>query len=746
MTQVHAPYHFVPLSSWVYMPEWAHLVSHDHPFKDGLSGVIEYTLTNHTPLLVGGETDANKAPSEVKWARDPEGNPTIPGTSIKGMLRSFLEIATFGKFDQVDDNHFSYRDISNSDTVYSTELQETKEQAAWVRYHPTTKQWMVRECQHTVLFSDDFNKFAQLRGKKIENAPNQSALDKYKLWPLNTKPAIAFQIQDRTVQGMKGKNVTVNCAQQLGAGGQKGFPVFTGFRPGPKRYWDTRLNFNYMFYNVEKGQEAEIPSEKISRMFETHNEELVQYFKHNGHPEYGIPVFLRKKGSQIIAMGFAKMPRKLYDKSIAEVAQQTQKVLQSKSVFDFCDVLFGTLHASGFSLKSRVSFSNAMVSLNKRTNLSSPIILGQPQASFLGGYLEQSTKGEVNTLSDYNTRSKLSGWKRYPAQQKFNDYLPKDLANKPKVQSRLELMAPKAEFKGKLVFHNLKPEELGALLWALSPEEGFHHSLGHGKSLGCGAVTFDAKLATLHSSSAEKLSEDELKQVFASHMNNEYPAHQESTTAWQDSTQIKHLLAFGNKADNEGRNLTYMPLQTSKEDRGRVVSYSSAAEGRTKQVLPGWSVDGTVLARDEKLADYMTPVGKGRLNELLKELSHEDGLTQFERDALQQQQEAEQAAQEAEAMANASEIGQEVLEIIKILTDNPEDTSKVNVIKKLIEKALAEDSPATPSELRQLYELASDYAFSHYLAPKKPTNKKKVAGYNERKEKLKELELKVASL
>ncbi|AXY00928.1 hypothetical protein D1115_06495 [Vibrio alfacsensis] len=44
MSSVHAPYHFVPLSKWVYMPDWAHLVSHDHPFEDGHSGVIEYKL------------------------------------------------------------------------------------------------------------------------------------------------------------------------------------------------------------------------------------------------------------------------------------------------------------------------------------------------------------------------------------------------------------------------------------------------------------------------------------------------------------------------------------------------------------------------------------------------------------------------------------------------------------------------------------------------------------------------------
>ena len=55
--EMHTPYHFVPLSKWVYMPEWAHLVSHDHPFQQGFSGVIDLTLVNHSPLCVGSGKD-----------------------------------------------------------------------------------------------------------------------------------------------------------------------------------------------------------------------------------------------------------------------------------------------------------------------------------------------------------------------------------------------------------------------------------------------------------------------------------------------------------------------------------------------------------------------------------------------------------------------------------------------------------------------------------------------------------------
>ncbi|MDN3686072.1 RAMP superfamily CRISPR-associated protein [Vibrio sinaloensis] len=95
MTKAHAPYHFVPLSRWVYMPDWSHLVSHDHPFEDGLSGKkIVFKITNTSPLCIGHQKDDTGL---LKLARNSKGQPIIPQTTLKGMIRNVLEIASFGK-------------------------------------------------------------------------------------------------------------------------------------------------------------------------------------------------------------------------------------------------------------------------------------------------------------------------------------------------------------------------------------------------------------------------------------------------------------------------------------------------------------------------------------------------------------------------------------------------------------------------------------------------------------------------
>ena len=37
MERINAPYNFVPLSDTVVIPEWGDKVSHDLPFRDGIS-------------------------------------------------------------------------------------------------------------------------------------------------------------------------------------------------------------------------------------------------------------------------------------------------------------------------------------------------------------------------------------------------------------------------------------------------------------------------------------------------------------------------------------------------------------------------------------------------------------------------------------------------------------------------------------------------------------------------------------
>ena len=746
MSQIHAPYHFVPLSKWVYMPDWAHLVSHDVPFEDGFCGKINYTLTNATELIVGGEQQARDGlPALVKWARDPQGNLVVPGSSIKGMLRNVLEIASFGKFSHIDDEHYSYRDISNAETVYQKRLADSRSQAYWLKFDEQKKCWTLTKTKHTVLFHDEFNQFNELGYKKVDNIPfKQPAEDKYRQWPLN-RPGIDFDIKERSIIGVKGKKVNVSRATNLGGGKLLGHPVFSGFRPGPKRYTQSRLNYSYIFYGSEEQPivlEQNI-DDLANRLFANHDEKLVNYLKKNPHPKYGIPVFARlhKQRDEILAFGFAQMPRMLYDYSVLETAKHTQKTAAADSYFDLAELMFGCLREKGLSLKSRVSFTDAKHDGEQQPKDSEPVILGQPKASYLNAYLEQPAAKDgvlevtkTTNLSQYEQQSVLAGWKRYPSQQGFKAHLPEDVKSKVKVQSQLELLSPDNRFSGQIVFHNLKAEELGALLWILRLGETadgnqYYHGLGHAKALGAGAVQFKLDLDIKPNSSeywqqADNISPqsaDDFIQLFVEHMNGVYPGSQLN---WQQSPQLTHLLAFAQKDDNgDDKKLRYMPL-SNRDKFSQEATYTSSVKGRRKLVLPAWRNQGKALERRESVAtEEPSHRGQGRLYDL---------LPAADKKLKQEMQQAEQQRQAVAAMSSTAQLISKLQGDLKPYNGVAGEQAKqqrqgfTHAIDELLDQCLNDD--IEPDVVNTLYQIAQDPKQSGYLdlAKKKKDNKLKL--------------------
>ena len=45
---ITAPFNFVPLNKEVFYPDWAETISHDVPFEDGESGIIDIKISSGT--------------------------------------------------------------------------------------------------------------------------------------------------------------------------------------------------------------------------------------------------------------------------------------------------------------------------------------------------------------------------------------------------------------------------------------------------------------------------------------------------------------------------------------------------------------------------------------------------------------------------------------------------------------------------------------------------------------------------
>jgi CRISPR-associated protein (TIGR03986 family) len=108
-----APYNFVELPDRVVTVKPESLPSGERYHPERYTGIIKCTLTTESPLYTRcGWTPEDFAqygdkPEEIKEKRanfflDPiTQNPAIPGSSIRGMLRTLVEIIGFGKIDRV---------------------------------------------------------------------------------------------------------------------------------------------------------------------------------------------------------------------------------------------------------------------------------------------------------------------------------------------------------------------------------------------------------------------------------------------------------------------------------------------------------------------------------------------------------------------------------------------------------------------------------------------------------------------
>jgi transcriptional regulator with XRE-family HTH domain len=89
-----SPYNFAPLLTDRGWPHWVDCTSHDRSFKDGVGESPAIRLTAQTPLFMGSGALIDGVET---FYQDDAGRCAIPGSSLRGMLRSVVDRATFGR-------------------------------------------------------------------------------------------------------------------------------------------------------------------------------------------------------------------------------------------------------------------------------------------------------------------------------------------------------------------------------------------------------------------------------------------------------------------------------------------------------------------------------------------------------------------------------------------------------------------------------------------------------------------------
>ncbi len=527
---VHAPYNFVPLSSTVVEVPDPDLVSHDVPFSDGIGGWIDLELTAHTPLCVGleREPDEKRGPL-VRFFRTIDGELAVPGSSVRGMLRAVVEIAGFGKMKLVNQRRrYAVRDLQNNKlyTKYMTRRAGRKGKRAIYESTTLTGYLQRRDgrtqivpCRMARVEHSDLIEYLKKTGRMSQAkaferviGKRSSSKEKYNAWGRDRR--LRFQIPDERDHLMSNGNgyLRFDKAEALGLAGNdsiEGEIVLTG-QAG-------RKHREFVFHTPDEAHALPVPDD-VMRDFEA-NHGRDQGERHGGqakpNDEWGywkqtfekggrVPVFyLKDKEGRVESFGLAQMYRLAYKHTVGDAVRNSSAAhLGGKT--DFAEALFGRA-GDEHPLGRRVALGLFRAEGSPGTREHGPTVQGAPKPTYYPTYIEQEIpKGEdrlpkgrqYKTFMDQGVR--IRGWKRYPSRPETTVPAPPE-KSKPTTWTRFETVDAGARFRGRARVHNLRPVELGALLWALDfgGRPDLRHALGFGKAMGFGAVSLRIAAAGL---------------------------------------------------------------------------------------------------------------------------------------------------------------------------------------------------------------------------------------------------------
>lgn len=546
---ITAPYNFVPLNKEIFYPTWSEQVSHDVPFEDGESGVVDITITAKSPIFIRDHENKEEFCQH-------NGQYYIPSTSVKGMVRNVLEIMSFSKMrDEIfDDNTYAVRDLSKADNFYMSEMKK-----------PTFGGWLKKVYDSYVI--EDCGEVGRIRHEEIDkalgiefakyfkgntfdakNQKHKSSKYKYGLVGEELKTIILSEPFKSKTNAKYDNRVFYN---YLKDGKNKATLVLTG-QPTPRK--DTGKmgdgkGYEFLFFNAKNEiivSEKAIENFKFAyfdkRTTEPKESPDWTYWKEKLENGEKVPVFFQKDSLGIKHFGLSYLYKLPYSHSVKDGIPKAH--FESEDL-DLAQTIFGYINKEKKeALKGRVQFSHFKAVSNPTVLPQRSEILGTPRASYYPIYVKQTDGKLFTTFMDGHFE--IAGRKRYPIHNSNKTTRTTNTGND-NVGTSFKPLKDGVVFKGKLRFHNLKKTEIGALLSALT----FHnssktfHNIGMAKSLGYGKV--EIKLDGIKDMDSY-LKEFEL--IIGEQISN-----------WANTQELKELLSMATEQENEGNSkLKYLEL------------------------------------------------------------------------------------------------------------------------------------------------------------------------------------------
>lgn len=482
-----APYNFVPLNSTVISDNDSSVVTGIHDsyyYYERLTGYIECKLETLTPIYIRGGLTEEEVKSKKEAKKDnsnffsPAGQIRIPGSSLRGMIRTLVEIASWGKFGFFEDRNLYFRGFAdnckNLREEYDSQMRSYDMESERTIYKMSAG-YMVKEGFRYFIYPAE--KIGS-NNKQSDGITKAESLEKIKQIGKKRSEFTYYKLED-------GRSIVVS-----------------GSMPNKKHDWI----INKIDRNIQNMIEIpEIDIQNYNRD-ESRGNKVPDLLK-LCYDDKEVPCFyvewLDDENNKRVSFGNTALFRISYQKSIGDHIPING--IKNKEKVDFANAIFGNTFEGEKDpdinpIAGRVFFEDAkLANPNEKCLMDeeTPGILLGPKPTSFQLYLEQdsNTKDE---LKHYNSGTRIRGNKFYwhkSGEKWEHKYHPQGNSNE-KIKTKIRPVKPNTEFKFRIRYENLSESELGALLFALKLPEGCTHKIGMGKPYGLGSVKIIPELYT----------------------------------------------------------------------------------------------------------------------------------------------------------------------------------------------------------------------------------------------------------
>lgn len=442
----------------------------------------------------------------------------IPGSSIRGSLRSVFEAATDSCFSTLRDNTGLSRRVSNREAYKPGILRWEKDR------------WHLYKADRYLLAADPNGKgagFVDRNYKKFDELP----VDAYVTISRKGKDGPRIVITKDREELRFGDEIEFFACTDGKAAYKKGnFSIWSGvakdIRKNPAGTGKTPGRKNGLVYigetfNRKHGEsvftcgpeEKRLGAEELKAAYEGLLETLDIYRNpainrskgHSGYEDFehakketGIPVWYNAADKKL---SLASIGRSFFRTSLNELVGERKPCVSRKELCEACS-LFGM--TGDESLGSRIRVADAKAVGEYKTEKFTLKILGQPRYSYMPFYARFTSDTQVasNTRSlpypqSYDDDNVEIGGRKFYWHNKMaaedNSIYSVGYNNRNNMNSTMELVMPGAEFRFDIYYDGITEGQLEKLMWCLNFGENqkdgdLCHKIGHGKPLGLGSV------------------------------------------------------------------------------------------------------------------------------------------------------------------------------------------------------------------------------------------------------------------